>query len=143
LSVKDIFHSETGKRILEHNNLCQFETIWKLEGDFIEEPNYERGGWSGIILHEIKLQNGQPMKIIIKRQENHTYKSITHPLRKTPTLFREYSNILRLENLGIPTLEPLYYGERRAFGNVQALLVIRFLEEYKSLDEVFREGDKS
>jgi tRNA A-37 threonylcarbamoyl transferase component Bud32 len=143
MKLKEIFHSEKMRDLLSYNGLNSFESLWKVDGPFVEAPNFERGGWSGIILHEIKLQNRQPLKIVIKRQENHTYKSIMHPFRNTPTLSREYNNIRRLENFGVPTLEPLYYGERRAGGNIQAVLVIRFLEEYRNLDKIFKEAGEN
>jgi hypothetical protein len=138
--IKEIFHSGKEREILLNNSLGAFEDLWKIKSPFLEEPNYRRGGWSGIILHEIRLQNGQPLKIVIKRQENHTFRSLLHPLSGTPTLFREYTNICRLEKSGIPTLEPLYYGERREGENIQALLVMRFLEGYISLDEVLKKA---
>ena len=143
MKLREIFHSEETRDLLSHNGFGSFELLWKVDGQFIEEPNYERGGWSGTILHEIRLQNGQPLKTIIKRQENHTHKSLMHPVRGAPTLFREYSNICRLEKFGIPTLEPLYFGERREGGKIQAVLVIRFLEEYRNLDVVLNEADKN
>jgi len=143
MKLKEIFHSGKDREILLHNSLGSFKDLWEIKSGFIEEPNYRRGGWSGIILYEIRLQNGQPLKIVIKRQENHTFRSLLHPLRGTPTLFREYNNICRFEKCAIPTLEPLYYGERRAGGNIQAVLVIRFLEGYRNLDEVLKEAGEN
>jgi len=140
--IKELFHSGKEREILLNNGLGTFEDLWKIKSAFLEEPNYRRGGWSGIILHEIRLKNGESLKIVIKRQENHTFRSLLHPLSGTPTLSREYRNICRLEKLGIPTLEPLYYGERREGENIQAILVMRFLEGYISLDEVFKEAGK-
>ncbi|MDQ1331804.1 MAG: InaA protein [Thermodesulfobacteriota bacterium] len=140
MKIKEFYHSENEKELLTHNGLGSFGSLWDLKGRFIEEPNYRRGGWSGIVLHEIVLQNGQPLKIIIKRQENHTFRSILHPLRGTPTFYREYKNICRLEKFNIPTLQPLFYGERRINGNTQALLVIRFLNGYRNLDDILTEA---
>lgn len=143
MKLKEFFHSGEDREILLHNGIGSFGELWEIKSDFMEDPNYRRGGWSGIILHEIGLQNGQMLKIVIKRQENHTFRSLLHPLSGTPTLFREYSNICRLEKYGIPTLEPLYYGERKAEGNFQAVLVIRFLEEYRNLDQVLQEAGEN
>jgi len=116
MKLKEIFHSENERELLALNGLGSFESLWDLKGHFIEEPNYCRGGWSGIVLHEIRLQNGQPLKIIIKRQENHTFRSLLHPLKGTPNFFREYKNICRLEKHNVPTLQPLFYGERKING---------------------------
>lgn len=140
MKLKEIFHSENERELLAQNGLGSFESLWASEGHFIEEPNYRRGGWSGIILHEIRFKNGQPLKIIIKRQENHTFRSLLHPLRGAPTFCREYKNICRLEKKGIPTLESLYYGERKKNGNLQAVLVVRFLDGYRNLDDILTEA---
>ncbi len=143
MKLKEIFHSENERELLAHNGLDSFESLWDLEGHFIEEPNYRRGGRSGIVLHEIRLQNGQPLKIIIKRQENHAFRSLLHPLRGTPTFFREYKNICRLEKHNIPTLQPLFYGERKINGKMQAILVVRFLKGYRNLDDLLTEAGKN
>ena len=143
MKLREIFHSEKARDLLAHNSLGSFESFWKAGGQFIEEPNYERGGWSGIILHEIRLQNGQPLKIVIKRQENHAFKSLLHPLRGTPTFFREYRNICRLEKRKIPTLQPLFYGERQVKGKVQSVLVVRFLNGYRNLDDLLMEAGEN
>ena len=139
MRLKEIFHSEKASALLALNGLGSFESLWKVDGRFIEEPNYGRGGRSGIILCEIRRADGQPLKIIIKRQENHTFRSLLHPLRGTPTFFREYKNICRLEKRGIPVPEILFYGERRTYANIQAVLAVLFLEEYRSLDDIFRD----
>lgn len=136
MKLIEIFHSEKNRELLSYNELGSFQSLWEVKGLFIEDPNFCRGGWSGIVLHEIRLQNGKPLKIIIKRQENHAFRSILHPLRGTPTFFREYKNICRLEKCNIPTLQPLFYGERTAKDNMQAILAVRFLEGYRNLDDV-------
>ncbi|MBU2621555.1 MAG: lipopolysaccharide kinase InaA family protein [Proteobacteria bacterium] len=143
MKLKEIFHSENERELLALNGLGSFESLWDLKGHFIEEPNYRRGGWSGIVLHEIRLQNGQPLKIIIKRQENHTFRSLLHPLRGTPTFSREYKNICRLEKRNIPTLQPLFYGERKLKGKAQAVLVVCFLNGYRNLDDLLTEAGKN
>ena len=143
MKLNEIFHSEKERELLAHNGLDSFESLWDLEGHFIEEPNYRRGGWSGIVLHEIRLQNGQPLKIIIKRQENHAFRSLLHPLMGTPTFSREYKNICRLEKHNISTLQPLFYGERKVNGKMQAILIVRFLKGYRNLDDLLTEAGKN
>jgi hypothetical protein len=44
MKLKEIFHSENERELLAHNGLGSFESLWDLEGHFIEEPNYRRGG---------------------------------------------------------------------------------------------------
>ncbi len=143
MKIKEFYHSENDRELLTQNGLGSFGSLWDLQGRFIEEPNYRRGGWSGIVLHEIMIQNGEPLKIIIKRQENHTFRSLLHPLRGTPTFFREYKNICRLEKNNIPTLQPVFYGERLINGNMQAILVVRFLNGYRNLDDLLTEAGQN
>jgi hypothetical protein len=139
MKPKEIFHSEEDRKLLSLNSIGSIELLWSIEGRFMEELNYRRGGWSGIVLHEIRLQNGQPQRIIIKRQENHTFRSFSRPIKGIPTFWREYRNIRRLQTLGIPTIHPLFYGERESKGNIQAVMAVRFLEGYKSFDEILAE----
>ena len=140
MTLKELFHSEEDREILAYNGFSSFDAFWEAKGHSIEKPNYRRGGWSGIILHELRLQNGLSLKIIVKRQENHNFTSFLHPVKGVPTFFREYKNICRLERNRIPTVQPLYYGERRVNGNIQAVLAVRFLEGYRNLDEVLTEA---
>lgn len=117
------------------NQLDAFEKLWKVDSRaWFEPPNYARGGWSGVTRQMLTLPDGSQTGIFVKRQENHVYRSWRHFFRASATLEREFRNCLRFRELGIPSMEPLYYAERRVNGKLQAILITRELEEYRSLD---------
>ena len=116
--------------------LRSFEDFWNLEWTWIEPRNERRAGWSGASRIRIDTPAG-PLSLFVKRQENHCYRSLRHPLGR-PTFYREWRNIQRLREAGVPTLDPLFYGERKQRGRYQAVLVSLALDEYRELDEVFR-----
>ena len=120
------------RRVLEHNRLPDFTALWGLAADWFEPPNERRGGWSGVARIQLKLPEGGEIGAFLKRQENHTCRTWRHPVRGEPTFAREYANIIRLRELGIPTLEPLYFGEALADGKRRAVLLTRALDGYEA-----------
>lgn len=120
---------------LKANHLDTFDRLWPVSEDaWFETPNQARGGWSGVTRQVLRLPDGSQTGIFVKRQENHTYRSWRHFFRPAATLEREFRNCLRFAQLGIPSMEPLYYAERCVNGKLQAILVTRELEGYRSLD---------
>lgn len=123
------------REALAANGLESFEQLWPVgENAWFEPPNQARGGWSGVTREELILTDGSQAGIFVKRQENHTYRSWRHLFRPTPTLEREFRNCMKFRELGIPSMEPIFYGERHVDGKLRAILVTRELEGYKSLE---------
>jgi hypothetical protein len=119
---------------LAANGLDSFDRLWSVaENSWFEPPNYARGGWSGVARQVLKLADGRETGIFVKRQENHTYLSWRHFFRSQPTLEREFRNCMRFQKLGIPAMDPLFYGKRRVNGKLRAILVTRELEGYQPL----------
>lgn len=131
MSVRDHFPSAAARSELQCHQLAAFVPLWSLATDWHEAPNERRGGWSGVSRH--LLANGNT--IFVKRQQDHLCRTLRHPLRGVPTFYREYLNILRLQRHAIGSLDALYYGDRRAAGHWQAILVTRALDDFSSLDE--------
>ena len=84
----------------------------------------------------LALPQGGEAAVFLKRQENHVRKTRAHPFRGIPTFRAEFENILRLRDLDIPTMEPLYYAERKDKKGWQCILITRELEGYQPLDEI-------
>lgn len=124
------------RETLEFNRLDDFESLWRLETDWFEEPNQRRGGWSGVSRMLLALPQGGEAGVYLKRQENHVRKTPAHPFAGIPTFRAEFQNILRLRQLDIPTMEPVYYAERKGRKGWQCILVTRELEGYQPLDEI-------
>lgn len=125
--------------ILRFNSLDGFDALWQLQADWFEPPNRRRGGWSGVSRVELNKADGSTLAVFLKRQENHTRRTLRHPLRGEPTFAGEMKNILALQQAGVPTLEPLYYGQRNIDGKRRAILVTRELTEFQSMHLVMDE----
>jgi len=120
-------------QILAANGLDSFAALWALDIGWFEAPNERRGGWSGVSRCDLQLPGGGSTGIFVKRQQDHVYRSLRHPLRGRLTFAREFSNLLRYRALGIPTLEPLYFAMREQEGHRRAILVTRELTGYAPL----------
>jgi hypothetical protein len=129
------FVSREWHEALAANGLDTFEQIWPVAEDaWFEPPNQGRGGWSGVTRQELTMPDGSHAGIFVKRQENHIYYSWRRFFRPTATLEREFRNCLCFRELGIPSMELLYYAERRVDGKLRAILITRELEGYYSLE---------
>jgi len=135
--LQDYYLDQSYKNLFQQNQLGQFEDLWSLNSEWFEAPNYRRNGWSGVIKYPLMDKHGQITYVFIKRQENHNYKTLLHPLTGVPTFRREFINIQRLEQHNIPTLTTLYYGERHIGSNQQSILVTLSLEGYQSFESLF------
>lgn len=122
--------------VLQFNNLHDLDAIWGLEAEWFEEPNRRRGGWSGVSRIVLELPEGGEVAVFLKRQENHLRKTWLHPVIGEPTFRSEFRNILALRHAGIPTMEPLYYAERKVSQGWQSILMTRELSGYRPLDAV-------
>ncbi len=109
--------------VLSHNGLDGYDKLWALEAEWFEEPNKRRGGWSGVAKIQLALPGGGEVGVFLKRQENHNCRTLRHPLKGEPTFKRELKWILRFEDLNIPSLEPIFYGDRMVKGKHQSILM--------------------
>lgn len=127
--------NEDWREILRHNRADTFEHIWELNQEgWFEPPNERRGGWSGVVRHTLALPQGGEVGIFIKRQENHVYRSWLNLFRPVATFEREFRNLQRCRELEIPTLEPVYFGQKMVNGKLRAILATRELAGYQPFD---------
>lgn len=123
--------------VLNANHLDTFEKLWPVAKDaWFEPPNYARGGWSGVTRQMLVLPDGSSVGIFVKRQEDHVYRSWRHFFHATATLEREFRNCQSFRERGIPSIEPIYFAERKVDGKMRAILVTLELTGYRSLDSV-------
>lgn len=130
MKVFEYCANELAKKCMQENNLNDFQVIWDLDAGWFEERNIRRGGWSGVSQYEIA--NGSA--IFIKRQENHCYRAWDTFFLPVATFYREFKNIQRFDKHNIPTLELIYFGQRKEEGKIQATLITHELEGYFPLD---------
>lgn len=124
------------RSLLAENRLDSFEALWTGRGDWFEALNQRRGGWSGVSRIELQNPDGGSTAVFVKRQQDHVFRDWRHPLSGRPTFLREMQSILRYRELGIPSLEPVYFGQRRVDGHQQAVLVTVALDDYTALEEL-------
>jgi hypothetical protein len=140
------FIGEGWASALQNNQLEGFDALWELDAAWFEEPNERRGGWSGVSRIELELVGGERVGCFLKRQENHVCKTPFHPFKGEPTFAREFRNIQRFKNRGVPSLEVIFYGQRVVDGKQRAILMTRELsgflplssDEYQPSSKVLR-----
>jgi len=137
------FISPNYSDLLKRHGLNTFEGFWDLARHWVEDSNVRRSGWSGVIRHTIADGEKGNFSMFVKLQENHNYRSPVHMLRWRPTLSRDFLNIRRLEGIGVPTVEPVFYAERRKDDKLQAVLATVSLDGYRDLNSIFEDSSVS
>jgi hypothetical protein len=127
--------NESWRRILAYNGLSDFDALWKLEAQWFEEPNYRRGGWSGVARCELKHPDGGTCAIFLKRQENHVARLWNYPIKGAPTFLREFQHVMHYRQCGVPTLEPVYFAMRKIDGDHRAILISAELTGFVSMED--------
>ena len=125
---------------LAKENLADFDALWNIARDWIEPHNERRNGWSGV--SRLQLSDQSLPTLFMKRQENHNTRTLAHPIDGVPTYLRELKSIQLFNKHGIPTLTPVYYGERVEDGKHQAILISLALDGFQDMFELNREGDE-
>ncbi len=111
-----------------------FAGWWEAPGDWVEEPNQRRSGWSGML--RVRLGG---RTYYVKKQCNHLCRTLRHPFG-WPTASREYHNLLRLQALGITVPKPVFHGSRKTAKGWEAILVTEELVDFIALDS---QGERS
>ncbi len=139
--MKDYF-PEKWCKILQHNNLDSFESLWAHEAEWFEEPNERRGGWSGVCRFDLNLPEGGTVGVFRKTQQNHITRTFSHPFGM-PTFVREFKVLLRFKNANIPTMEPVFFAARKIDGDKRAILCSVALDDYTPLEKMVASWKKN
>ncbi|MDH4874745.1 lipopolysaccharide kinase InaA family protein [Pseudomonas sp. BN515] len=115
------------REIFARHGLDSFESLWALRLDAVDEPNTGRGGWSSVF----RLDLGDAA-YYLKRQSNFLTRSVLRPFGE-PTFAREFRNIRRYQELGVPALQAAFFGTRQVNGECRAILVSRALDGWREL----------
>lgn len=116
--------------LLQRHGLSDFEALWALQLDAVDEPNTGRGGWSSVFRLELEGKG-----FYLKRQSDYFTRSLQRPFGE-PTFAREFRNISRYQKLEIPALQAVFYGERKQGGEHRAILMTRALDEWTDLEQL-------
>ena len=98
------------RALLYRHGLESFSALWEAELTGVDAPNAERGGWSRVFRLELEGRS-----FFLKRQSNYFTRTFHRPFGE-PTVAREFRNIMRYQRLCIPTLQAVFFGERRCGG---------------------------
>lgn len=122
---------------LENQQFATFEQIWDSPIDWIDEPNRNRGGWSGVGCIQL-LNDGQPITLYVKKQQNHISRSLLHPFKGEPTFAKEFKVIRYLSAHGVITPQVVFFGQRSVAAGQQAILITENLAGFQALDQITR-----
>ncbi len=137
------FISPYYRDLLVRHGLSTFAGFWGLPRHWAEDSNVRRNGWSGVIRHTLIDAEVGRFSMFVKLQENHNYRSPSHLLRWRPTFDRDFLNIRRMQGIGVPTVEPVFYADRRDGDGLQAVLATVMLDGYRELNSVFEDSPLS
>lgn len=131
------FVAVQARDVLERHGLDNFEALWNVKLEAVDEPNTGRGGWSSVYRLELDDANGHKQAFYLKRQQNYLSYSVCRPTGE-PTFAREFRAIQSFARKGVPALEPAFYGQRRSSNGWQAILLTRALDDYRPLSDWFQ-----
>ncbi len=122
------FIAQADRPTLERHGLASFDALWSVQLTAVDEPNVERGGWSSVFRLEL-----DDSAFYLKRQSNHLTRTLARPFGE-PTFAREFRNIRRYAQLGVPALQASFFGQRKVDGERRAILLTRALDGWTDLD---------
>ncbi len=123
------------KATLENERFVTFDQIWNHSVDWIDTPNQNRGGWSGVGCVEI-VKDGKPVTLFVKKQQNHTSRTWRHPIKGVPTFAQEFEALGYLATNNVTTPKLVFFAQRSVKEGQQAILVTELLEGYQPLDQL-------
>ncbi|AMZ72968.1 MULTISPECIES: lipopolysaccharide kinase InaA family protein [Pseudomonas] len=126
------FLAAEDRALLQRHGLDSFEALWARQLDAVDVPNTLGDGWSSVFRLDLEGQG-----YYLKRQSNYLTRTLSHPFGE-PSFSREFRNISRYRQLGIPALQAVFYGQRKVNGEVRAVLLTRALDGWDDLDSLLR-----
>lgn len=114
--------------------MASFEAIWQHEVAWFEPPNERRGGWSGVGTMTLQANQHAPLRLFVKKQQNHGRKTLRRPIAGEPTFRREFQRLKFLESQAFAAPKVVFYAEDLA--TRRAILITEALENYAPLDQV-------
>ncbi|MFC4274112.1 lipopolysaccharide kinase InaA family protein [Achromobacter aloeverae] len=109
---------------------------WSVQGEWVEEPNNRRGGFSGVQRVLVPEAGGC---YYVKRQRNHLFRSVRYPTGR-PTLLREWQSMRFCQSIGVPTAPLVFFEMRKSEAGWESILVTRGLQGYVSLERAYAEN---
>lgn len=134
-----MFQSNHYQAIFAQNQLHDFDAIWAREIDWFEAPNERRGGWSGVGRLQLDTPAGSPLRVFVKKQQNHGRFSLRNPIKGEPTFRREYEHLTFLAEREFDAPRVVFYGEQSTKQQTRAILITVELTGFIPLDALSHE----
>ena len=130
-----LYCNSSWQATLENRQLATFDQVWDYPVQWIDNPNQNRGGWSGVGCVEV-LFEGKPVTLFVKKQLNHTTRTLLHPVKGVPTFAKEFQMIRFLQAHGVIVPNVVFFAERSVKEGQQAILITENLAGYRPLDQI-------
>lgn len=134
-----MFQSTHYQAIFSQNQLHDFDAIWAREIDWFEAPNERRGGSSGVGRLQLDTPQGLPLRVFVKKQQNHGRFSLRNPIKGEPTFRREFEHLTFLEKREFDAPRVVFYGEQSTKQQMRAILITVELTGFIPLDTLTHE----
>lgn len=95
------------RALLERHGLDSFDALWAKQLEAVDEPNTDGGGWSSVYRLDLEGHG-----YYLKRQSNYLTRTLHRPFGE-PSFAREFRNISRYQQLGIPALQAAFLANAR------------------------------
>jgi tRNA A-37 threonylcarbamoyl transferase component Bud32 len=132
----DSFPRQAAGHNARKGSLLPAEFWWSEQGEWVEPPNCQRGGISGV--QRVHAPQSDDI-FYVKRQSNHLFHSPRYPAGR-PTLLRESINIQYCARIGVPTASLAFFDMRKDAEGWHAVLATQELRGYVSLDNAFAQN---
>lgn len=120
---------------MQKQQLATFDQIWDYPVQWIDTPNQNRGGWSGVGCVEV-LSDSKPVTLFVKKQLNHTTRTWLHPFKGVPTFAKEFHMMRYLQAHGVATPNVIFFAQRTTNDGQHAILITEMLTGYQPLDSI-------
>lgn len=120
---------------LQKQQLATFDQMWDCSINWIEEPNNNRGGWSGVGCIDVVFEE-KSVTLFVKKQLNHTTRTFRHPIKGEPTFSKEFKVFQHLQAKDVVTPNVVFFAQRQTIAGQQAVLVTENLDGYCAFDEM-------
>jgi hypothetical protein len=118
-----------------HSN-ASFDSWWQIQGEWVEEPNDRRGGFSGVQ----RIYTDDTL-LYAKRQTGHIHRNLLHPFGR-PTVLREQEALLGAQKAGVRVPEIVYCAAEKNPQGWRALLITKALDGFQPIDEWYASNDR-
>lgn len=134
-----LYRNPDWQSALETQQFATFDQIWDSPIDWIDAPNRNRGGWSGVGCVQM-LRHGERITLYVKKQQNHVSRSLLHPFRGEPTFAKEFRMIRHLNRHGVIAPQVVFFAQRSVKAGQQAILITENLAGFQALDQIATSG---